>query len=208
MKKLIVVLLLIFLFNLNANSYSKTGYKNFKEITFYNDGKLLVEMSQSEIDKGFKKVKRKFWGWQTHYFYLNEEASFIGEEIFSRSNRSSTPYEFDYHLKEMTLSERTRKATGSISIKTKGKMSKFDLNLDGELKGEIGSKDSTTVTEETKIKMQIMPNTKLTLRVAGEVYVSNGVACYYVLGITFKKGAWETIDISTLYYELVEENLI
>lgn len=52
-----------------------------------------------------------------------------------------------------------------------------------------------------------MPNTKLTLRTAGEAFVSNGVASYYLLGITLKKGAWESIDIHTIYYELVEENL-
>ena len=180
----------------------------FKEITFNNDGKLLVDMEQSEIDNGFKKLgKRRLFGWKVHYFNLYEEVTFIGEEIFARSNRTSTPYEFDYYLKELDYSERSRKATGTINAKTKGKIKKFDYNLDAEIKGEMGSKNSTTITEEIKLKVQVMPNTKLTLRTAGEAFVSNGVASYYLLGITLKKGAWESIDIHTIYYELVEENL-
>lgn len=123
---------------ISINSVSGyTGYPNFKEITFNNDGKLLVDMEQSEIDNGFKKLgKRRLFGWKVHYFNLYEEVTFIGEEIFARSNRTSTPYEFDYYLKELDYSERSRKATGTINAKTKGKIKKFDYNLDAEIKGE------------------------------------------------------------------------
>lgn len=209
MKKLLgLVLILLASSGLHLNAYTKTGYSQFKEIEFVEDGELIINMSSSRLEDNYKKLgKRKLWGWKIHYMNLLEDANFIGEEIFSRSNRTSKPYDFDYQLKEVEYAERTYGASGSITAKTKGKISKFDLNLDTVIKGEIGSKNSVTKTEETKIKVQVMPNTKLTLRTAGDAKVSNGVSCYYVLGIIYKKGAWETIDIETIYYELIEENL-
>lgn len=208
MKKLLCFLLILSFSTLALKAYTKTGYVNFKEIEFLEDGELLVNISQAKLKEAFKSLgRRKLWGWKTHYMNLLKDVTFVGEEIFSRSNRTSNPYDFDYQLKEVEYDERTFGATGTISAKTKGKIKKFDLNLDAAIKTEIGTKSSVTKTEELKLKVQVMPNTKLTLRTAGEAKVSNGVGIYYIMGIIFKKGAWETVDIETIHYELIEENL-
>ena len=49
------------------------------------------------------------------------------------------------------------------------------------------------------------PYTKVTLQIKGTGKLTNGVSKYRFLGIVFNKGAWERIDVETIYYELKEE---
>ena len=50
------------------NAASKTGHKEFEKITFvYNpEAKLLVDMSNSELNEMMKKVKKKVFGWSIY----------------------------------------------------------------------------------------------------------------------------------------------
>ena len=65
---------------------------------------MIKDIDQDTIDAGYKKVdKRRFWGWNVHYFYINKEAEFVGEMVFARSNRTSVNMDFEYTLKEVAI---------------------------------------------------------------------------------------------------------
>jgi hypothetical protein len=53
----------------------------------------------------------------------------------------------------------------------------------------------------------IPPYKKLTYRVTGECYVTSGVCQYYAVWIKIYRGQFEVIDVTTRYYELLEEDL-
>ena len=56
------------------------------------------------------------------------------------------------------------------------------------------------------MKVTVYPDKKITLRVVGEGKISMGYSKTHFLWICFKKGAWETVDVVTSYFELVEED--
>jgi hypothetical protein len=45
------------------------------------------------------------------------------------------------------------------------------------------------------------------LRIVGDAKITNGVSKYYFLGICFKKGAFEIVEVTSTIYELIEENV-
>lgn len=208
MKKIGTVFLLVCIGIVGLGLDAKTGHKQFQEIIFMEEGELLRNIAQETLDAGYQKVdKRRFWGWNVHYFYINKEAEFVGEMVFARSNRTSVNMDFEYTLKEVSIKEKSLSVGGNLSIKTKGKVNEFDLGLDAVIKAETQNKETSTQTQDTKWKMTLKPNTKVTLRTVGTAEVSNGASAYYVFGIRFRKGLWEQIEVTTWFYELFEENL-
>ena len=57
-----------------------TGHKQFRSVEFVEDGLLLIELDTDQILSGYKHVdKRRFWGWNVHYFQIDKEANYVGE---------------------------------------------------------------------------------------------------------------------------------
>ena len=76
-----------------------------------------------------------------------------------------------------------------------------------DAKGKYGTKSSEQTTERSSMKITVYQQKKVTLHVVGEAKVSCGFSKYYVFWICMNKGAWETVDIVTSYFELVEEDV-
>ncbi|HOI46258.1 MAG TPA: hypothetical protein PLR26_00870 [Bacilli bacterium] len=210
MKKIIIIIL-FFMVAGPSHVYAKeTGHAAFEEIIFPKDAttKLIIDMSYQEKQIAHERLKeKKFIGWTIYTINRNAEAIYIAETIFSRSNTTSTAYEFNYLLREGDTIETSVSADGSISSKNKGKIKTVEAALDLIIRGQIGKKTTLTRSEETRIKVNVEPNTKLSMKIKGEAKVSNGVGKYYFFGIRFKSGEWEYIDVVTRFYELSEERI-
>lgn len=209
MKKFLIVILgLTFFASIATNAYSPTGYDEYVSITFKDDGKLLIDLTSAEIKEAYEKLGRaKFWGWKHYYMNIKEEAVYIGETIFAKSNRSSQDLKIDYNLEEKTSAERTIRTTGSLSGNFGAKIGKINAELEAEAEHETKSTDAITRQEKTGFTIVVRPNHRVVFRVTGDVLVTNGVSKYYIFGITFDKGCWEYIDCVTRYYELYEEEI-
>lgn len=207
MKKIaIIILFLSICMAVKVNGYSTTGHKNFVQIDFVEKGKLLIDFTKDELSYGDQKIAQpKFWGWSTYYFNYNCDANYIGEVLFSKSNKTATPYNVDYVIETSDVVKTSTAVSGSISAKLAGAIKKITGTLSGEIKGENLKENKVTKTETTKIKIVIPAYSRVALKVTGEAKVTNAVSKYYVLGMAFKKGAWETIEAITEYYELYEE---
>ncbi|MGD9604935.1 MAG: hypothetical protein AB7V00_02105 [Bacilli bacterium] len=209
MKKLFLLAIVIWLaLSCQTFGYSPTGHDDISTIVFLDDGELLVDMTSSQIESGYKAMGRnRLFGWKHHFFNIKEEANYVGEIIFSRSNRTSDKLEIDYELEETNHFERSIKTTGSISGQFEGNIKKIDAGI--EASGSITSDKTTSITrvEDTSFSFVVDPFHRVTFRVTGEALVTNGVSKLSILGITFKKGTWEYIDIVTRYYELYEEEM-
>ena len=76
-----------------------------------------------------------------------------------------------------------------------------------KIRNEIGTKSQKTTSETLRTTLVIPAHRKLTVVTKGEAYINSGVACYYFLGIRFKKGAWEYLDVISEYYDYYETSL-
>lgn len=209
MKKILIFCLLLILVNtISIKAYTKTGHEMFTEIEFVEEGTLLVNMTSKQIDQGYKDIGRgRFVGWKHHFFTVKKEATYIGEILFARSNRSREPIKIDYKLKDTQTNERSYTIGGSLSSKFKTNIKSIDMELSPKIDGSIRDLTSNQKVEETSFTVTVMPNYKVVFRETGEALVTNGVSKFYILGITFNKGQWEYIDVVTRYYELYEEEL-
>jgi len=207
MKKMAIIILLFCIFiGANVKGYSTTGHPEFIEIDFVDEGKLLINFSKEELEYGYQKIsKPKFWGWSTYFFNYNCDAHYIGEVLFSKSNKTATPYFVDYVLETSDISKTSTTVSGAISAKIAGAIKKVTGNISGGINGEKEQESKISKTETTKVKIEIPPYSRVALKVTGEAKVTNAVSKYYILGMTFKKGTWETIEAITEYYELYEE---
>ena len=209
MKKLLIFTLFLWIFlGLDLYAYSPTGHENVSVVEFIDDGELLIDMTSSQIEAGYKTLGRnRLFGWKHYFFNIKEEANYVGEIIFSRSNRTTEKLKIDYELKETHYSERSIKTTGSLSADFEGKIKKIDAGLKASASVTSDKKTAVTRVEHTSFSFVVDPFHRMTFRVTGEALVTNGVSKLSILGMTFKKGTWEYIDIITRYYELYEEEL-
>lgn len=204
----IVGIILMLIVCNKVNAYSVTGHEDLKKITFVDDDiRLLNEYSKNEIDNTINSMKGKIFGWQTVYYNINEEAYYEGITIFSRSNKSNNVIDFDYVLNETEVIETSVTVKGSVSAKITGAIKKISMTFSGEGEYSKETGNSLTSSSKTTLKFNILPNTRLSLVVTGQCYVTTGVSRYRFLGITFNKGAWENIEVETIIYELREEEI-
>lgn len=214
-KKILLVMFLMIVFflicGLKINAYVKTGHDEFMEINFLDkNDKLLINRSSSEIENAYKEIsKGKVFGWTTNYFNINSKANYVGDVLFSRSNRTSNTFTINYKVEEETYKNNSLRINGSVATKIAfgNSKSKVDGSISPTVSGYYDKGNGYSKEETTDFKLNILPNTKVTLRVSGEAYVTSAVSKYYFLGICLRKGEWERIDVETMYYELVEEVL-
>ncbi|HNZ74075.1 MAG TPA: hypothetical protein PKH00_01525 [Bacilli bacterium] len=213
MKRILIFILVFMLcIPLNVKAYEPTGHKGILDVAFENGGKLLARMKPSDYQIVNSLVnKKKFFGWRTAYIHINEKAQYIGETVFSKANQTDKPFTMNYVLKEDYKTKTTYTISGKISGQVKASMKIKLVNLEGTQSGEIsGSYTGSTEnskSEETKMTITIPPYKKLTYRVTGECYVTSGVCQYYAVWIKIYRGQFEVIDVTTRYYELLEEDL-
>ena len=206
---LIVILLLCLLLgsNIVSKGYSETGHDDFKKIYIKSEAKLLKDIWNKHIDEKLDEIPWMFFGWGTKFFCLNEEIEFEGDVIFSRSNKTEQSVTIDYYIQEVETTETSVSVKGSVSTKITGKIKKINTDISGSADINISKTDTDSYESSTKTSFKIVmkPYTKVTLQIKGSGKLTNGVSKYRFLGIVFNKGAWERIDVETIYYELKEE---
>lgn len=210
MKKLLIVVLCLWtaIGIQKTQAYSTTGHEGIMAVSFEDEGELLVDMTSAQIQAGYKALgKNRFFGWKYHFFTIKSSATYLGEIIFARSNRTNDRLEIDYQMKETNYSERSIKTTGTLSGQFEGNIKKIDAGLKAGGEIELDRTTSITRVEDTGFSFVVEPYHRMTFRVTGDAVVTNGVSKYCFMGITFKKGTWEYVDIITRYYELIEEEL-
>lgn len=184
-----------------------TGHSEFEQITFPtgNETRLLVDMSDEEKESAIKKVKWKFVGWSTYNINTRSPAYYVGKTIFSRGNKTENVIEFDYNMKVGRTITNSVSVSGDLSAKVSGKIKKITLGIDFKADGDWEKTEKTTEEEKTSFKVVIKPNRKVSLLIKGFAEVTTGGSKFFILGIPFKKGNFEFIDVVTEYYELCEE---
>lgn len=210
MKKIYLMLFLCFLMIgfTQSKVYAKydTGHSGFEKIEFSDQSAvLLVDMSEQVKHNHMNKVSKGFIGWKIKTMIHSTDAVYVGKTIFSRYNNTDQTIDFNYSSSIKNTEETSVVTEGSLSGSISGKGKALSGGLEAEIRKEIGKVSSITITEESSFKVQIKSGRKVSLIVKGDAKISNGVAKYYFLGICFKKGSWEIIDIKSEYYELCEE---
>lgn len=206
-KKILVILITTFLLSMPFRVHA--AHPEFQKIIFNKNSisDLIEDMPQSKIDKAYENVKRKVFGWSVAKITSDETVSYIGQTVFSRANNTSNELVFAHTYEVEDTCETSVSVTGDISIEVSGKVKSVNAGLDASVRKEIGEKSRKSIVETTKTTLIIAPRTKLSVVLKGKARLNNGVAYYHFLGIRFRKGTWEYIDIITEYYDYYEENL-
>ncbi|OQB63650.1 MAG: hypothetical protein BWX94_00786 [Tenericutes bacterium ADurb.Bin140] len=211
MKKILTAFLLLFIcFNVSLLAFANdTGHPTFQSITIpkISRAKLLVAFSDTEKAEALDRVKRKLFGWSVYVVNENQTVTYVGETIFARANNTKEPLKFNYATTESTSQEITRSATGTVGLKISGKIKTLTAGLDTAVKLEVGVKEKEDRTVKQDFNIVVQPKTKVTVSAKGEARLNNGACKYYIMGIAFKKGMWETIDIINQYYDFYEEQI-
>ena len=184
-----------------------TGHPEFQEITIPkgSKAKLINSVDKVVLDAAYNKMKRKFWGWSVEVIVNNQIVEYKGDTIFSKKNNASQPLKYTYTRKNEQSVTTSISASASLAGKGSGKIKAVTAQLDSSIRGEIGKKTVSSVTETTEIYIVVPAKTKLTVSIRGEARLNNGVCRYHVLGIGFNKGEWEYIDVVNEYYDYYEE---
>ncbi len=204
---MIVCFVLISVSSTKIFAASSSGHSGFESITFPEQSKarLLVDMSEKQKKDAIKKVKWKFFGWSTNNILTRQPVYYIGQTIFSRANRTSSPIEFDYAMKVGKTTSNSVAVSGGLTAKASGKIKAVSLGIDFKANAEWEKIVKQTEEEKTSFTIKIKPNTKISLYIKGKAELTNGGSKYFVCGIPVKKGNFEFIDVITEYYELYEE---
>lgn len=209
-KILIFILLGLNLTNANVishNPYSNTGHEQFSELKYVNDEYMILkDYSNMMIEKSYSKVQRKAFGWSVYMEREYADATYVGAIVFSRSNKTLTPFTFTYSLTEVTYEEQSYSITGSLSLKQSAKLKKVELSAAESIEVKMSGESSLKTTESNTMSITVNPNKKITLRISGECKISLGFAKYYFIGMCTKKGVFECVDVVTSYFELYEED--
>lgn len=202
-----IVLVLFLSIGVKVYCYSETGHEGIKEVYFEGDGKLLVDITEEELEVVKEHLGKKAFGWSSAYFNYNRKVEYVGKTIFSKVNRSSEPFRFKYTINEEEILQRSVNTNGSVSSKISGVIEKIKTTITATVSGAVEVEDtsSSKVSKQTNIDVAINPGKKLSLVTKGEAYVTSGYSNFTIFGIVLRKGTWERIDIETVYYELIEE---
>lgn len=185
------------------------GHPDFQEIMLpkYSFSKMLDDYSESELKQEYKHVKRKAFGWSIRQMNDDIRVRFIGNTIFSKANNTTQELSFVYTFEEEKFVESSVTVEGDLGIDISGKVKTVSGGLDAKIRKQIGTKTQISSIETTRTTLLIPANRKLSIVSKGEAYLNTGVACYYFLGIRFKKGAWEYVDVISEYYDYYEEEI-
>lgn len=213
MKKIIsricisVCLLAMILIAPKAYASGSSGHSGFESITFPDQSKarLLVDMSDQQKNEAISKVKWKLFGWSTHNIYTRQPSYYVGQTIFSRANKTSTPIEFEYAMKVGKTTSNSVAISGGLTSKVSGKIKSISLGVDFKADAEWEKVVKQSEEEKTSFTVKIMPDRKISLFIKGKAELTNGGCKFFVFGIPVKKGNFEFIDVVTEYYELCEE---
>ncbi len=188
-----------------ASNY--TGYDNIKDIIVPtgSTARLLVQIPKKEKEQAIKDVKWKFMGWSTKNITKQQLVIYEAKTIFSRSNKTTEPISFKYNVTDLNVVTNTTSFTGSITSKASSKIKSISISGENTMKVTTEKVIKKSHEEATSFMVNIYPNRKVSLIVKGLAEVTNGGSKYFFLGIPFKKGNYEFIDVLTEYYELYEE---
>lgn len=209
--KILIILLAFFSYtgikNMNFEPYTKTGHDQFEEFVLPKGRKLLINYTESEINKKYKDVSNGLFGTKYSYFDKYIPATYTSTVIFSRSNKTRESYIFKYNLEEVNYNKVSVAVKGNISVEGVFKPKKFEVKSKGDLSVSYDTESYIKTTESREMSVVIYPNKKVTLRIVGDAKITNGVSKYYFLGICFKKGAFEIVEVMSTIYELIEEDV-
>jgi len=186
--------------------YTKTGYEQYESFEVPKGRRILISYTEGEIERKYDNVPKGFFGSKESYFDMYIPVKYTSTVIFSRSNKTRETYVFNYDLETVSYNKVSVSVKGNISAKGVVKLKKAEITGSGELTISKTSESYNEITESGKMNVVIHPNKKVTLRIVGDARITNGVSKYYVFGICFKKGAFEIVEVTSIVYELIEED--
>ncbi len=214
MRKIIIIMLMMFIGIFNHQVSSANEYVTYQDITFEHSGMVLLDSySNADYDKYYDKIsKKRFWGWRTYEVYKTEEVYFTKDTLWVIENEGFSNITETFTFNSESSVKKQYNVSGTLGLKGSGDTMGIKLGLEEELSYSITATTDSSIEQEFTIKVIVDPNTKLFVEIKGEGKVSNGVAKYFRFWRAVKKGGWEVFLVTTEYYSIrkviIDESLI
>jgi len=193
--------------DIQIDNYSMTGHDEFSKLEFVDQHcQLMKDMDDLYVRMRIRALPVKFIGTSTSIEYQYKDATYIGNVIFSRSNKSRDVFIFDYSLQTVEFMSRCITIEGSLNMKAAGKIKKVEASGGITIEGSYEVERSEQQTEKSSMTIKVYPQKKMTLHVTGDAKISSGFTKKWFFWICIQKGAWEIVDVVTSYFELVEDD--
>ena len=132
----------------NSKVYSSTGHSQFSELVMVDeDAYIIKDVSDEFIDNELKDLKWKLFGTREKVLNDEEDATFVSNTIFSRSNKTREAYTFTYDTSKIVYTALSVTTKGSINTKGVFKMKSKEITVVGDFGGEKKQEDSTKDVE-------------------------------------------------------------
>lgn len=207
MKKIIIVLIILFTLSLEKNLVKAGDYLAYQDINFVSYGnKFISQFNEDDYKKYYKKLgKRRFFGWRTFTVFDGMKVVYDKETMYILENTGTTPIQQIYSMKTEESVKKQYSVSGNIGLSVKGDAGGFKLGLEDNIKGSITANTLKKEDEKFEVKLDVDPNTRVVVMIKGEGKITNGVAKYYRFFKNVKKGGFEVFVVTTEYFSLVKE---
>ncbi|MFH0993515.1 MAG: hypothetical protein V1761_04100 [bacterium] len=209
MKKGLLATIVMLMFLLSIPTVKADDYQSYQEIVFIGDGGfLLQDYTETDYSTYLATIAgKRFIGWKVAVVTKLADVDFVSETKLKVYNNGYSTIKHDITLNTKIETKYQISASGSIGIKVKGSVKKFDGTLDADIKAEVSYSQTTTDTETYEFNIIVDPGTYVTIVMKGTGVVSNGVARHYFFWIKTKEGGWETFTVTTEYYEIIKDKI-
>jgi len=209
MKKGLVAIIAALLLCAFFPTVKADDYQSYQEIVFIEDGGILLQdFTDSDYTTNLATITgKRFIGWKVAVVTKLADVDFVSETKLKVYNNGYSTIKHDITLNTKVETKYQISASGSIGVKVKGNVKKFDGTLDADIKAEVAYSQTTTDTELYEFNIIVDPGTYVTIVMKGTGVVSNGVARHYFFWIKTKEGGWETFTVTTEYYEIIKDKI-
>ena len=209
MKKIFILSCFLIVLVFNTHPVSAADYLAYQTMSFEKGRhKLLHQYSDFEVDQMMRQLDgRRFFGWRTHTEVRHQKVTYLKETMMVIENGGLTTIEKSFFIKQTEQARIQLNTSGTIRLKGEGKIKTFDMGLDTTLNVSRSSDTTYFFEERTDIRIKVDPQTRVSVEIHGEGYVSNGVGSYYAFWRNIRRGGWEVFTVSTEFYSIVKEPL-
>ncbi len=208
--KHLLVLFLIFAFLNGMWLETAAGeYVTYQHIRFHRGNRrLLMDFTQTDYDRLYGQLGgRRFWGWRTVENLTDERVYFTRDTLYAIENEGTTPINQNLRFRSTQQSSLQVSASGDISLNVSGDIRRFRSGLDAHVSPEVSVKRERYLEEDVDIRVQVDPQTKLSIEVRGEGRISNGVGRQYRFFKNVRSGGWEVFVLTTEFYSIEKERI-
>ncbi len=182
-------------------------YHTYVEIIM-NTGKLMKNFTDEDVKEFYKKSEGiHFFKICVEPIYVNVDATYISNTLFSVDNRSKTDVDYEVDVAVETNNKISFSMDGSLSAAGSSTIKK--VKAEASAKNNIGFNASTSksIKEKKSTKIKVEANSRAIIYLIGDMSVTNGVIVVYRWFYKAYLGGYEFVTLKSQYAKIEKRSI-